>query len=454
MPTMKSGTHQTAVLIARKRAANTPRRMFMGGLIAYQSDAHQHHPYRQRGAVHTILLKRLLAFAVVLGLAISTLAGCSTIGFYRQAVVGQFRLLNAREDVSQLLAQPDLSPELRAALADSQKIVKFAEDRLGLSADGRYSDYVTLKGKYVVWNLVITPVDSIAPRTWCFPVAGCVSYRGYFDKAQAEYNARRFDAEAYDTFVGGVPAYSTLGWFDDPLLSSFIHWPQPARAELLFHELAHGRLYVAGDTPFNESFATFVAEHALPLYLDVDAGSSALQAHRVGKRERARFNSLLLALRTTLGSDFATLKAQDHAEGAAWQQRRKAQVAQIRKTRFEQAATCFARVEHEFTDSRWARYFDSPPNLARLSLVGAYHGWVGAFERLFEEEGRDLEQFFQAAEMLSTRSADERNRELERLSAAHSESQQQIQADGDNRDAQHIECEAFANHLADGDVAG
>jgi len=334
-----------------------------------------------------------LAFWVVVLVFGTGLAGCTTVGFYQQAVSGQMRLLAAREDVDEVLGRPDLEPELRVALLDSKAVLAYAHDALGLAADGRYSDYVALDRDYVVWNLVVTPIDSVAPRTWCFPVAGCVSYRGYFSEARAQANAAMFDPAEFDTWVGGVPAYSTLGWFDDPLLSSFIFWPPPARAELLLHELAHGELYVGGDTEFNESFATFVAQTALPGYLG-DADDAALEAHRQLGRERRRFNSLLLLLRDRLSADFDALDALPVNE-------RRLKARQLSDTRYTQASACFKQVADEFRDPRWSRYFEAEPNLARLSLVGAYHRWVGAFHTLFVQSQSDYQRFFQAAAKLA-----------------------------------------------------
>ena len=390
-----------------------------------------------------------------LGAGLGALGGCTTLGFYQQAIVGQVRLLNARKDVTKLLTSEDLSPELRSALEDSQAVLQFAENQLGLAADGRYQDYVALDRPFVVWNLVVAPVDSVTPRTWCFPVAGCVSYRGYFSRERAEANAGKFDPARFDTFVGGVPAYSTLGWFDDPLLSSFIFWTQPARAELLFHELAHGRLYVPGDTAFNESFATFVADYALPLYLaengpnERDLKSDPLEVHRLQKKERARFNALLLLLRERIAADFAdipvTLADAD----------RRAAALDIRNQRYAAAAGCLIRVKEQFTDpKRLLAILEGPPNLARLSLVGAYNGWLNAFSTLFADVGQDIERFYTEVEVLAELDFDERQTALARLNQRFVDSQQQVKPQRDNDYPKDIKCEALADHSSDGDVAG
>ena len=425
----------------------------MGGLIAYRRYRCQ--PRSQSGKVLMAVLPGLLL------VALAAMAGCSTLRFYQQAVTGQVRLMAAREDVDQVLARQNLDPALRAALLDSQDALDFARTRLLLKSERRYGSYVDLKREFVVWNLVVTPVDSVQPLTWCFPVAGCVSYRGYFAEQLALDTAADFSPSEFDTYVGGVPAYSTLGWFNDPLLSSFIHWPRPARSELLFHELAHGKLYVAGDTEFNESFATYVAGYGLPLWLEDDG---AIQTHRRARAERARFNGLLLKLRARLEADFAQ---PDLAQPSGEQlspmsatQRRDRALA-LRTKRYAQAQACLVAVSDEFDDERWLEFFDKPPNMARLSLVGAYQRWVGAFRALHLEtksgehssiDAHDLGAFYVAAQALGELTMDARLAELERLSAKDLE--QQVESKGDDQYADDIECEALADHPADGHLSG
>lgn len=393
---------------------------------------------------------------VLLMVALASLAGCSTLRFYQQAVTGQVRLLAAREDVDRVLARPDLDPALRVALLDSQQALDFAQARLQLKPGRRYGSYVDLNREFVVWNVVVTPVDSVQPLTWCFPVAGCVSYRGYFSEQLARATAAEFAPTEFDTYVGGVPAYSTLGWFNDPLLSSFIHWPRAARSELLFHELAHGKLYAPGDTEFNESFATYVAAYGLPLWLEDDA---TVQTHQQGRLERARFNSLLLKLRARLEADFAPPLAEPSSPESVEQ--RRASALALRTQRYAEAKACLAAVASEFTDERWLKFFDKPPNMARLSLVGAYQQWVGAFRALHREAAADnsgvltdadLAGFYVAAEALAELDEEARRAELERLSALDLE--QRIKPKGDDQYSQDIECEALANHSADGHLAG
>ena len=386
----------------------------------------------------------------------SGLGGCSTLGYYQQAVSGQLRLLYARRSVDKLLADPDTDPKLATQLRLAGDALVYAREELRLKVGKRYGSYTQLKGEFVVWNLVVAEPDSVEPREWCFPVAGCVGYRGYFNEARAQRVAQQFQAKGYDVYVGGVAAYSTLGWFNDPLLSSFIHWSRPALVQLLFHELAHGELYVADDTEFNESFASFVAQKAIASWLadDLEAGSE-LRLERKRRLELTRFNGLLIKLRNTLKEDFA---------GAASTQ----QALELRVQRYAEARGCVDRWSKTLgtqTDmaNRLNRYFAQPPNMARLALAAAYNRWIPAFEQLFVESqpaaeldrsSLDWAAFYAAARALGELEPEQRLTELQRLSSAEAALQEQVQADRDDEDPGEIRCEALTNHSVDGDVAG
>lgn len=373
------------------------------------------------------------------------LGGCASIEFYGQAVAGQLRLLTSRDGVNRLLAREDLEASLRARLELSQRILSYAEAELALDADGSYRSYARVPGTSIVWNVVAAPPDSVVPLSWCFPVAGCVSYRGYFNQARAQRAAERFARRGFDTYVAGAAAYSTLGWFNDPLLSTFIHWPQPALAELLFHELAHGEFYLPGDTAFNESFATFVARRALGDWLDGanKAERAEFARHRARQAERARFTDLLLRLRAALAEDFAAVETPADALAA-------------RARRYDEAGRCYRRVRESFSDDRYDRYFEQPPNMARLALLGAYNGWVGAFAALYRDNPR-WPDFYDAVRQLGALENDARQARLQELLDAGAsrarDSEQQVEQAADDDGAEQIHCEALASHAFDGDAA-
>lgn len=391
---------------------------------------------RTQGRRKSDRARYLVLTSVLASVGVGLLSGCETVGFYQQAIAGQWQLIRQRQPLEQVLADPATPPQLLERLETAVEVLAFADEVLGFDPEGRYTGYVALEAPYVVWNLVVARPTEVAAQRWCFPVAGCVSYRGYFAQARAEAVAARYAARGYDVYVGGVAAYSTLGWFNDPLLSSFIHYPKPALAELLLHELAHGQLYVANATDFNESFATFVAREALAIWLmrpESQLSPNDLARHRARQIDAERFDGLLLQLRAALAEDFESAATDDEALVA-------------RDTRYAQARVCYERARSDFSTPAFDTYFETAPNSARLSLVSAYRRWVGAFGALFTANGGDWQRFFAAAEALGNLPAEERTRELEAL-------EQQIQAAGDKEHANDIHCETLLHHAGNGNFA-
>ena len=241
-----------------------------------------------------------LALLVCFGL----LGGCADTGYYLQSVQGHVALMRAAKPVDDWLADSQTSPELKARLALSQKIRRFAVTDLGLPDNASYHRYADLQRRAVVWNVVAAPDLSLTLKTWCFPVMGCVGYRGYFDEAQARALAAELSAQGLEVSVYGVPAYSTLGWMNwaggDPLLNTFIHYPEGELARLIFHELAHQVVYAKDDTTFNESFATAVERLGGARWLQSQASAQGLAALEAGAVRRAQFRALTLATRQAL----------------------------------------------------------------------------------------------------------------------------------------------------------
>ena len=195
------------------------------------------------------------------------LASCS-LPYYTQSVYGHLRLMSKREPIAEIVADPDTDPELRAQLELVMEIRGFAVDQLALPDNGSYTKYAQLDGEYPVWNVFAAEEFSVDPVTWCFPFTGCVAYRGYFSESRARgYADRLIERNAYDVWVGGAIAYSTLGHFKDPVLSSMLRYQDPWLAGLIFHEFAHQRLYVKGDSGFNEAFASVVGEIGMERWL-------------------------------------------------------------------------------------------------------------------------------------------------------------------------------------------
>src|SRR5476651_1161371 len=195
-----------------------------------------------------------------IGALLLLLGGCSSLDYYSQLAGGQLSLLHAREPVAEVIADPTRDPKLREHLAQSQQARAFASEHLHLPDNRSYRLYADIGRPYVVWNVFATPEFSLTPQNHCFPIAGCVAYRGYYSQSAARGEAAMQRLNGMDVSIGGVEAYSTLGWFNDPIISSMMSWGDERLATLIFHELAHQRFYVKDDTEFNESYATFVEQ--------------------------------------------------------------------------------------------------------------------------------------------------------------------------------------------------
>ena len=230
------------------------------------------------------------------------LAGCGTT-YVAQAAKGQLQILTARKPIQRVLADPAANPELKERLSVVREAREFASSELGLPNNKSYTAYADLKREFVVWTVVATPEFSVEPREWCFPIVGCVAYRGYFREASAEAFAETLRSEGLDTIVGGVPAYSTLGKFNDPILNTMMAYGDDELASIMFHELSHQLVYIADDTSFNEAFAVTVEQEGVARWLKFRGREADLvkyQKRRTRQREGvalvARFRGELRSL--------------------------------------------------------------------------------------------------------------------------------------------------------------
>jgi predicted aminopeptidase len=246
------------------------------------------------------MIRRLALLLVVA----SVLAGCESIAYYRQAIGGQLEIMGAARPVQAWLADPATPPELRARLEAARRIREFASRNLALPDNLSYTSYAELGRPFAVWNVFAAPQYSVAPKQECFPFTGCVSYRGFFSEDDARRHAARLREQGYDVYVSGVPAYSTLGWFDDPLLSTFIRYPDAQLARLVFHELAHQLVYARDDTTFNESFAVAVEHEGVRRWLQAEGRSADLQAFEALQARRQQFAQRVKEARTRLSAAY------------------------------------------------------------------------------------------------------------------------------------------------------
>ncbi|TBU85609.1 aminopeptidase [Phytopseudomonas dryadis] len=349
-------------------------------------------------------------------LALMLLAGCSTVDYYAQLAQGQLQLLRARTPIETLLQDPATNAGLRQRLALAQQARDFASTRLSLPDNRSYRLYADLRRPFVVWNLFATPEFSLQPQLHCFPIAGCVAYRGFYDQGRARGAAALLAEQGLDTYLGGVEAYSTLGWFDDPILNTMLRWSDERLVAVIFHELAHQQYYLAGDTAFNESYATFVEQQGLRQWraaqgLPVPAATAA--------QPREQFSELVLDSRARL----ETLYARD-LDATAMRAAKQAE---------------FARLRHEYQELRrreWGGtgfydgWINGPLNNARLLPFGLYDRWVPAFASLFREVEGDWPAFYRRVAELGALSADERLTQLQALAVVREERSRHNTEDG------------------------
>jgi len=329
------------------------------------------------------------------------LSACQTLGYYAHVARGQSELVLHRRPIAQVVSEPGITPAMRERLLLSQQARRFASDRLALPDNRSYTGYVALDRPYVVWNVFATPRYSVEAIRQCFPFAGCVAYRGYFAQAKAERQADRLQAAGDDVWVGGVAAYSTLGWFADPILSSMLRWDDDELASTIFHELAHQLIYVKDDSAFNESFASFVQGEGLKQWRQ-SRGLPPQDGSRAAMDDD--FTRLVLDLRERLrrryaqGGDAEALDAAKQREIEAFRQR----YAQWRDERWPG--------RHDY--DAWVA---GPINNARLLPFGIYDRWLLAFAELFRRNGSQWPAFYAAVRTMAHQAPGVRHASLQQL---------------------------------------
>ena len=336
--------------------------------------------------------------------------GCADGRYYFQAVSGHVQVMQSARPIEQWLADEQVSPELKQRLQLSQRIRQFSVTALHLPDNESYRRFADLKRRAVVWNVVAAPELSLTLYQWCFPVVGCVTYRGYYDEAEAQAEAASLRLQGLEARVYGVPAYSTLGWLNwaggDPLLNTFIRYPDGELARMVIHELAHQVLYVKDDTPFNESFATAVERLGGQRWLAEEGSPEARQQYEAFDARRRQFRALSLATRR-------------HLEGI-YEQNRALTLDSVVAVAMKNEAIAKFRSDYQRLKTTWNGYggYDawvSDANNAAFGAQATYDEWVPSFEALFEREGRDWPRFYDAVKRLSGLPAQERTDVLKNL---------------------------------------
>ncbi len=334
--------------------------------------------------------------------AAAMLAGCAQFKYYMQAAQGQYSLWSDARPIDDWLGDPATDPQLKARLEKALLIRKFAVKELGLPDNASYKNYAALSRPFVLWNVVATPELSLRPIQWCFPIAGCVSYRGYYSKDDALAYADELRKEGNDVQVGGVPAYSTLGWFSDPLLSTFINYSDAELARMVFHELAHQVVYVQGDTQFNESFATAVEEAGVARWLELYGTDPMREAYARYNARRQDFLALLVRHRKMLADLYASKTSTRH---------KRAEKARI----FAHLKSDYLKLKESWGGyAGYDRWFAEPPTNAQLSAVGTYHDYLPAFRALLKQE-RTFVRFYGAVQKIASLDIVQRRQQLDVL---------------------------------------
>jgi predicted aminopeptidase len=331
------------------------------------------------------------------------ICGCEPLSYYTQAIRGQAEMWRASRPVTEVVGDSQSSEALRERLKRAIEIREFASRELGLPDNDSYRRYADLKRQYVVWNVFAAEQFSVAPIQWCFPVAGCVAYKGFFGRADADRFADELRREGKEVFVSGVPAYSTLGFFDDPLLNTFIHYPSADLARLIFHELAHQVAYVRDDSIFNESFAVAVEREGVRRWIERHGGPQDLENFRRTQARREQFFALAGEFRSRLERLYASGK-----EPGPMAAEKRAVFAELAR-------------EYDTLKSSWGGFkgYDAwlgpSANNAVLASIAVYTHDVPAFVAMLEQLDGDLPRFYADVKALAGRPKAERDAVLGQL---------------------------------------
>jgi predicted aminopeptidase len=330
-----------------------------------------------------------IAFPALLG-------GCTNLGYYYQAVEGQMQIWHRSRPIKQVIDDAQTPAQIRERLELVLRVRDFATAELALPDNGSYRKYADVERPFVVWNVFAAGEFSVAPREWCFLFAGCVGYRGYFSQAGAERFAADLKRQGLDVFVAGIPAYSTLGWFDDPVLNTVVRYPDAQLAQLIFHELAHQVVYVPGDTVFNESFAVAVELEGVDRWLARDGDAAKRAAFDLYEQRKGAFIDLVMKYRDGLKALYAT------AIPDAEKRREKAETFAAMKAQYLTLKASWGGY------AGYDRFFATELNNAHLVPVATYSELVPGFRRLLAENGGDFKRFYAAVKELGKLSRTER----------------------------------------------
>ena len=321
--------------------------------------------------------------------SLMTGTGCQTLTYYSQAAKGQAQVLLGQKRISGMVKDPEVPQKLKDQLKLVLELREFSRNELKMNPEGNYLKYRDLNRKYVLWVVYAAPPLSVKLKTWWYPIAGKFTSRGFFAEEDARKFAARLQEEGMDVYVGGAPAYSTLGWFNDPVLNTFIRYQESSLAELIFHELAHHHLFIKGDATFNESFATAVAQIGVARWLKTKRGTEQHDVYLARCDRRHNLSELLAVSRSNLKKLFSSNKTeQEKREG------KKKIITALKKD-------LVALSGSDPAYRKLAVWAKRPINNAVLGARSVYHRRVPAFYALYEQNGRDMEAFLNEVEKIA-----------------------------------------------------
>ena len=356
-----------------------------------------------------------LAQCLLIFTAVILISGCSTLNYYSNIIQGHFEIISQQQSIDELLDDPATSDQLRQKLMLAKAARQFASSHLHLPDNDSYKTYADIGRDRVTWNVVAVPALSFTPKTWCYPIAGCVSYKGYYSNEAAKSYQKQLADDNYDTTINGSAAYSTLGWFDDPVMNTMLQWREAHLVGVIFHELAHQQLYIQDDSAFNESFANFVQQEGVRRwYLAAGKQQPITKEIARGKRKK-QFLALLKNTRDKLEKLYASELTDEQ--------------------KYAQKRGHFTELRQQYTSlktgewqgySGYDRWFDRDLNNANLISVSTYHQYIPGFKALLQQSAQsdkdngDLQVFYAAAEKLSQLPAKERSAKLREMAATNS----------------------------------
>ena len=375
------------------------------------------------------VLRQLLSGFRLLSLSLSMMIfiGCESVSFYHQLASGQTKILLNRQEIEQLILDPSTDKELREQLLKVESVKNYAESNLGLVTKGSFSSYVDLNREYVLWNVFASKPYSVEAVNKCYPIVGCVPYRGYFSRQAAISQAGKLAQQGFEIYVGGVPAYSTLGWFEDPVLNTFIFWKDHELASLIIHEILHQNFWLKDDVNFNEGLANFVGDQAAMNWVESRTSPESAGQFADRRNQWKLFRQFVVLAKGYLSKQFASSSNPAHLES-------------IKRSGMARVRLCFQELKPLFLGANYEDLVNSNRfNNAFIASVGVYESNLFAFKRLYELSDRNWSVFFKKVEGLMALSLVERLQMLRALSDDHVASQ------GDNYYPDQVYCETLGN---------